>query len=178
MGSSTVEYSFQRGTLMPHPTPMPVRQLIVQRAAQGQSAGLIARCLGLVRRTVRRLVQRLRRQGPNALATLCPSRPYLHPPQFRALIEKALQLRRQHPTWGAGPGAVLLHRQYPADPIPAERTLQRWFRQAGLLPAPSGHRAGASSYQRAAAPRRVANGRGRPSRSAERHASVLAPHRR
>jgi hypothetical protein len=28
--------------------PIPVRQLIVQRAAQGQSASLIARCLGLV----------------------------------------------------------------------------------------------------------------------------------
>jgi hypothetical protein len=155
MGSSTVEYFFQRGTLMPHPTPMPVRQLIVQRAAQGQSASLIARCLGLVPRTVRRLVQRLRRQGPNALNTSRPSRPYLYPPQFRALIEEALQLRRQHSTWGAGLVRVLLHRQYPADLIPAERTLQRWFRQAGLLPAPSGRRAGASSYQRAQQPHDV-----------------------
>ena len=100
---------------MPHPTPIPVRQLIIQRAAQGQSASLIARCLGLVPRTVRRLVQRLRRQGPSALATSCPSRPYQHPPQFRALIEEALQLRRQHPTWGAGLVRVLLHRHYPAD---------------------------------------------------------------
>jgi len=154
MGSCT-EYSFQRGTLMPHPTPMPVRQVIVQRAAQGQSASLIARCLGLVPRTVRRLVQRLRRQGPSALATSCPSRPYQHPPQLRALIEEALQLRRQHATWGAGLVRVLLHRQDPANPIPAERTLQRWFRRAGLLPAPSGRRAGPSSYQRAQQPHDV-----------------------
>ena len=140
---------------MSHPTPVPVRQLIVQRAAQGQSAGLIARCLGLVPRTVRRLVQRLRRQGPKALATSCPSRPYQHPPQFRAFVEEALQLRREHPTWGAGLVCVMLRRDYPADPIPAERTLQRWFRRAGLLPAPSGRRAGPSSYQRAQQPHDV-----------------------
>jgi transposase len=140
---------------MPHPTPMPMRQLIVQRAAQGQSASLIAQCLGLVPRTVRRLVQRLRGQGPSALATSCPSRPYQHPPQVRALIEEALQLRRLHPTWGAGLVRVLLHRQYPVDPIPAQRTLQRWFRRAGLLPAPRGRRAGPSSYQRAQQPHDV-----------------------
>jgi len=140
---------------MSHPTPVPVRQLIVQRAAQGQSASLIARCLGLVPRTVRRLVQRLRRQGPKALATSCPSRPYQHPPQFRAFVEEALRLRRAHPTWGAGLVRVLLHRHYPADPIPAERTLQRWFRRVGLIPATSGRRSGPSSYCRAQQPHDV-----------------------
>ena len=45
---------------MPHLIAVPVRQVIVQRAQQGQSAGLIARCLGLVPRTVRQLLQRLR----------------------------------------------------------------------------------------------------------------------
>jgi hypothetical protein len=115
----------------------------------------MARCLGLVPRTVRRLVQRLRRQGPNALAPAYPGRPYPHPPQFRALVEEAVQLRRAHPTWGAGLVRVLLRRHYSADPIPAERTLQRWFRQAGLLPAPRGRRAGARSYQRAQQPHDV-----------------------
>jgi transposase InsO family protein len=134
---------------------MPVRQLIVQHVALGQSAGWIARCLGLVPRTVRRLVQRLRLRGPNALATSYPSRPYPHPPQFRALIEEALQLRRTHSTWGAGLVRVLLRRHYPADVIPTQRTLQRWFRRAGLLPAPSGRRSGTSSYQRAQQPHDV-----------------------
>jgi len=140
---------------MPPPIPMPVRQVIVQRTAQGQSAGLIARCLGLVPRTVRRLVQRLRVRGPNALATSYPSRPYPHPPQFRTLVEEALQLRRAHPTWGAGLVRVLLHRHYPADPLPAERTLQRWFQRAGLIPAPRGRRSEPSSYHRAPQPHDV-----------------------
>ena len=107
---------------MPHLIPVPVRQVIVQRAQQGQSASLIARCLGLVPRTVRQLLQRLRLRGQNALVASYPSQPYPHSSQFRALVEEAVQLRRAHPTWGAGLVRVLLHRHYPADPIPAERT--------------------------------------------------------
>jgi hypothetical protein len=140
---------------MPHPIPLPVRQVIVQRAEQGQSAGLIARCLGLVPRTVRQLLQRLRMQGQNALATSYPSRDYPHSPQFRTLVEEALQLRRAHPTWGAGLVRVLLRRDYPAALIPAERTLQRWFRRAGLIPAPGGRRSEPSSYHRAPQPHEV-----------------------
>ena len=140
---------------MPHPIPLPVRQVIVQRAEQGQSAGLIARSLGLVSRSVRQLLQRLRIQGNNSLLTSYPGRAYPHPPQFRALVEEALKLRREHPTWGAGLVRVWLRRYYPAASIPAERTLQRWFRRAGLIPAPSGRRSGPSSYHRASEPHEV-----------------------
>jgi hypothetical protein len=138
---------------MPHPIPVPVRQVIIQRAEQGQSAGLIARSLGLVSRTVRQLLQRLRKQGPDALTTSYSGRS--HPPQSRTLIEEAIQLRRMHPTWGAGLVRVQLRRHYPQAPIPAERTLQRWFRRAGLIPAPSGRRTEPSSYQRAQQPHAV-----------------------
>ena len=140
---------------MPHPIPFPVRQLIGQRVEQGQSASFIARCLGLVPRTVRQLVQRLRRHGPNALAASYPSRAYPHSNQFRTLVEEAVQLRRAHPTWGAGLVRVLLHRHHPKAPLPAERTLQRWFQRAGLIPAPSGRRLGPSSYRRAPQPHEV-----------------------
>jgi hypothetical protein len=113
---------------MPHPIPMPVRPLIVQRTALGQNAGWIARCLGLVPRTVRRLVQRLRLGGPNALATSYPSRPYPHPPKFRAVIEKALPLRRTPPpgarAWYACCYAgTIPPRSSRAEVIPAQRTL-------------------------------------------------------
>ena len=140
---------------MPHPIPLPVRQVIVQRAEQGQSASLIARSLGLVSRTVRQLLQRLRVQGNNALATSYPSGFFPQTPRFRALVEEALQMRREHPTWGAGLVRVWLRRDHPAAPIPAERTLQRWFRRAGLIPAPKGRRTGPSSYHRAQQPHEV-----------------------
>jgi hypothetical protein len=140
---------------MPHPIPLPVRQVIAQRAEQGQSADLIARCLGLVPRTVRQLLQRLRVQGKNALAASYPSRGYSHSSQLGTLVEEALQLRRAHPTWGAGLVRVQLRRHYPQAPIPAERTLQRWFRRAGLIAAPSGRRSEPSSYHRAQQPHEV-----------------------
>jgi Helix-turn-helix domain len=140
---------------MPHPIPVPVREVIIQRAEQGQSAGFIARSLGLVARTVRQLVQRLRQHGPNALATSYSGRSHPHPPPFRTLVEEAVQLRRAHPTWGAGLVRVLLRRHHPKAPLPAERTLQRWFQRAGLIPAPSGRRSGPSSYHRAPQPHAV-----------------------
>src|SRR6266852_5962403 len=38
-----VDHVFKRGLLMPHPTPLPLRQVIVQRAEQGQSVTTSAR---------------------------------------------------------------------------------------------------------------------------------------
>jgi hypothetical protein len=150
-----VEHSFQRGLLMPHPTPLPLRQVIVQRAQHGESASMIARSLGLVARTVRHLLRRIRVQGKEALAASYSSRAYPHTLRFRALVEEALQLRREHPSWGAGLVRVLLRRHHPKEPLPAERTLQRWFARAGLTPAPSGRRAGRSPWQRAQQPHEV-----------------------
>jgi hypothetical protein len=127
---------------MPRPTPLPLRRVVLQRAQQGQSAALIARALGLVARTVRHLLQRLRAGGEAALA------PSYHGPAAPAapggpdLSAAALGLRRQHPTWGAGLIRVFLRRDHPQQRPPAERTLQRWFARAGLAAAPSGRRAG------------------------------------
>jgi hypothetical protein len=49
-------------------------------------------------------------------------------------------LRRAHPTWGAPLIRVFLGRDFPADTLPTARTLQRWFGQHGLAPAPKGRR--------------------------------------
>lgn len=55
---------------MPPPTPLPLRQVICQRAERGQTATAIATALGLPARTVRHLLQRRAGQGA---ATLAPS---------------------------------------------------------------------------------------------------------
>jgi hypothetical protein len=127
---------------MPHPTPLPLRQVIVQRAEEGQSTSTIARSLGLACRTVRHLLQRFRVQGQAALATSYPSRAYPHTAEFRALVDEALAMRREHPTWGAGLIGVLLRRHHPVQGLPSARTLQRWFQRAALSPAPSGRHSG------------------------------------
>ena len=51
--SVTVEHMLKRGLLMPHPIPVPLRQVVQQRSEQGESVAMIARTLGLVPRTVR-----------------------------------------------------------------------------------------------------------------------------
>lgn len=124
---------------MPAPTAAPVRQAIVRRYQRGQHPGVIAQALGLPERTVRHLLYRIRHLGEAGLAPA-----YRHGDQpatqsAQQLRHQAVALRRQHPTWGAGLIRVVLGRRRRAE-LPTERTLQRWFRQAGLGPAPKGRR--------------------------------------
>jgi len=124
---------------MPPPIPVPVRQQIWSRVLRGHDASAIARALGLCRRTVQQLVQRLRQGGLEAL-----------PPNYRAseprqrvpkhLVHEALFLHREHPSWGAGFIRVRLQRRHRTWTIPSVRTLQRWFRATRLPPAPPGRR--------------------------------------
>jgi transposase len=118
---------------------MPVRQLIVQRHAHGESLRQIARQLHLARDTVRRIWRRYRDAGAAGLPpryTRCGRR------SSRLLYRATLWLRRCHPDWGAGLIRVLLRQRWPALAVPHERTLQRWLQGAGLnrphrrLPAP------------------------------------------
>ena len=137
---------------MPHPTPLPLRQVIRQRAEQGQSIAKIAAALDLVPRMVRHLLQRMRIRGQDALAPsyVC-SRP-MGIYEVRNFLEEALALRREHPTWGAGLIRVFLRRHHPQVAILAERTVQRWFQHAGLNPAPRGRRPTTANPQRAQQP--------------------------
>jgi hypothetical protein len=139
---------------MPRPLPVPIRQALWQRAGKDQDAATIAAELGLAPRTVRRLIDRLQQRGPAALhpsyercgtATTQPA---------EALVQAALDLRRGHPTWGAGLIRVMLRHQFPETPLPTERTLQRWLRRADLAPAPVGRRPAADA-RRATRPHEV-----------------------
>lgn len=139
---------------MSRPTPMPLRHAILRRWHKGQSVSAIAEVLGVASRTVRHLVRRFRQQGDAAVA---PSYHRLEIQPSKGLpkaIQIAVQLRREHPTWGAGLIRVMLRRDSPSPPPPAERTLQRWFCRNGLSPAPAGRRPPGST-QRAQEPHAV-----------------------
>jgi transposase len=138
---------------MPAPIPLPLRQALWQRFQQGHSPARIARDLDLHPRSVRRLLDRLRHHGPDALV------PSYHTGAGEeaadsVLRHQVLAWRQQHPTWGAGLLRVLLQREGPHETVPSERTLQRWRRQAGLHPAPAGRRP-AATYRRADQPHQV-----------------------
>ena len=117
---------------MPAAIAVPIRQRLLAFAAQGLCATQIARRLGLSVRSVRRLRQQLRGRDPAALG-----------PRYQRCggrcrpVAAALDLRRQHPSWGAPYIRVVLAEQA-SQPLPSARTLQRHFRVAGLQPAPAG----------------------------------------
>ena len=139
---------------MPRPLPVPVRQAIWRRLQAGQDVPTITAALDLQPRTVRRRARRFRRAGPAAVVPSYEACGASTPKPAEALVRAAVDLRRDHPTWGAGLIRVVLHRRLPDRPLPTVRTLQRWLERAGLAPAPPGRRPAAAS-QRARQPHAV-----------------------
>jgi hypothetical protein len=125
---------------MPRPLPLPIRQAIWQRCQRGQAVITIAHALGLPLRTVRHLVRRFRLRGDGTVAPSYRHGPVTSSASVDEIRQEAVALRQQHPTWGAGLIRVVLRRRQVAESPPSERTLQRWFHEAGLGPAPAGRR--------------------------------------
>ena len=123
---------------MPAPVPVPIRQAIWALHQQGVSSADLADRFALTPRTVRGLIRRGHQRGAAGLApdSTHPTRPspWLHPAR-----ETALQLRREHPAWGAGMVRVWLRRSG-VDSLPSARQIQRWFAAEGLNPPPRGRR--------------------------------------
>jgi hypothetical protein len=123
---------------MPRAIPVPVRQHILRRHHLGQPPQDIAAALSLSVSTVRHLLRRLPPQATGE--QLLPAwhrcgRRRAHSQQ--PLADLTIQLRREHPRWGAGRIRIALADTMPS-PLPSERTLQRWLAQASLNPAPPG----------------------------------------
>src|SRR6188768_1000575 len=121
---------------MPKPIPIPVRQKLWERAQRGETTADLARTFDVSPRAVRKLLKRVRDRGPDALRPDYhrPDRlPHAYPQRLR---QHALALRREHPNWGAVMIRLALSQHGPKRALPEPRTLQRWFRDAGLGPAP------------------------------------------
>jgi transposase InsO family protein len=121
---------------MPRPVPLPIRSAIARRVAAGDAAADIAAALGRPARTLRRLVRRCRLTGqlPGPDYSRC-GRPLGGANQ--ALRQRALDLRKLNPRWGAR----LIQAVLPVpDGVarPSASTVARWLRRAGLAPAPRG----------------------------------------
>jgi hypothetical protein len=125
---------------MPRALPLPLRQLVIQRCQDGHDPITVAHDLGLKPDTVRRLVRRLRSAGPEAIAPGYRRCGSSQPTADPVLIAHAVDLRRQHPDWGAGFLQVRLLEMFPEQTTPCVRTLQRHLARAGLNPAPPGRR--------------------------------------
>ena len=138
---------------MPAAVPMPVRQMILKRWQKGESVASLAEELELAVRTVRNLVHRFAERGQNGLEPdygRCATNTM---PTDSDEFQKAIEMRKQHPTWGGGLIRVLLQEQG-HDACASERTLQRWFQRSTTAPAPPGRRPD-SDHRRAHRPHEV-----------------------
>jgi len=101
----------------------------------------VAKEFGVSVRSVRRLFARFAELGEDGIAPDYEPCGANHPGKTpETLRVKVLQVRHEHPTWGAPLVRVMMQREKPQREWPSARTMQRWFRQAGLAPAPAGRR--------------------------------------
>lgn len=112
-----------------------VRKEVIESRSRGESFRSIATRMGISYDSVRALWRHWEKEGklaPNY--ERCCKR---GPRKAAGLVEQAVQLKREHPRWGAGLIRVMLSEGWAADELPSTRTLQRWFRQAGVNASPS-----------------------------------------
>ena len=124
---------------MPSPVPIPIRQAILKRWQNGESVSNLAEELQISARTVRHLVRRFAQRGQNGLQPDYDRCNTKKMPANSDQFQKAIVMRKQHPSWGGGLIRVVLQEQGD-DSCPSARTLQRWFRRSTLSPAPPGRR--------------------------------------
>lgn len=121
---------------MPEALSMHIRQTIIERRSQGEPMTVIARELGIGYTTANKIWWQWKSTGDVA-------------PQYEkcrtaasrrrkpdAVYARALELRQAEPTWGAPLIRVCLAEEFTDADLPSVRTLQVWFRRAGVQRSP------------------------------------------
>lgn len=117
---------------------MQERERIVAMREEGYSYQSIAEALHHDYETVRKIDHRYRESG-----NLKPAYDNCRQCNIRsnqAVYEHAIELKQSHPTWGAGLIWVELATIFDEILLPSERTLQRWFKRAGVQNPPTDRR--------------------------------------
>ena len=112
---------------------LPLRQRIVELKQQGHTLQAISQQLDLSFAAVRLIWSRFKQQGQHGLLTRfgqCGPQP---PAQTNPVFRAARWLRHRHPQWGSPLIQALLHKRY-GQHVPSIRTLNRWYKWAGLTP--------------------------------------------
>ena len=115
---------------MPRPIAVAIRRQIVERHQSGETLRSISNELKMPYESVRNVWRVYREEGriePNYEAcgqrgARCDKRVY----------RAAMYLKRLHPTWGAPLIRQVILEKWSDDYVPHARSLQRWFREAGI----------------------------------------------
>ena len=137
---------------MPKPIPVAIRRQIVERREGGERLKGIANDLMMPYESVRKVWGVYRREGRiHANYQACGKREVK---ASQRVYRAAIWLKRQHPTWGAPLIRQVIREKWQAERVPHERTLQRWFRQAGVQVKKAGM-AGQARHGRGKAPHNI-----------------------
>lgn len=120
---------------MPRAIAVPIREQMVQLRQQGKSYAVIGQQLRQSPHSVRQICRRWRTGGAAALTPNYHRCGHPGIKSERLIWRAAVSLKRLHPEWGGGVIRVGLAHRWPGRSIPSERTLQRWFVQAGVATA-------------------------------------------
>lgn len=112
---------------MPAALPTGIRREIIERREVGDSFVSIARGLKVSYSAVRNIYQRYVKTK-----RLTPAYERCIHTQVRseqAVYSAAVEMKRAHPSWGAGLIRVELSADFSQESLPSIRTLQRWFKR-------------------------------------------------
>lgn len=115
---------------MPAAMPYEIRRQIVERHQAGETLVSISHDLGISYDTVRKIWQHWRRHGK-----LTPNYEQARQKgtrKYQAVYDEAVEMKRAHPKWGAQIILLELQQRYPDMDLPSVRTLQTWFKHAGV----------------------------------------------
>lgn len=108
------------------------RELIVKEKQAGKTLKQIALDHGFSYSTTCRIWRRYKSEGSSGLL---PKYGRCGPQTIKrsAKIHRCcIWLKRRHPSWGAPLIKTILEERYPDEDFPSVRTMQLWFRKAGL----------------------------------------------
>ncbi len=119
---------------MPAALSTAIRREIIERREAGDSFASIARSLDVSYSAVRNIYHRYIETG-----RLVPGYDRCIHTEVRsdkAIYTTAVEMKRAHPSWGAGLIRIELSERLPRANLPSERTLQRWFKRAKVQTPP------------------------------------------
>ena len=115
---------------MPGPIANDIRLEIVKHHRIGESLRSISEELGLSYNTVRKIWRHWGRTGK--LEPSYEQAKQRGTRQYAQVYQWAVELKRQHPRWGAELIRLEIKAQAPQLALPTARTLQLWFQAAGV----------------------------------------------